>query len=653
MTFRDKQVSNSEIIHNHPLNAASVVSCSPKPKEPKILGKWVVWQEQRTNDSGRTTVLARPWGQLGVTPQELTPSPWNIRSRVHGYGGGALAAACYLDRLLLVWVEDSTGCLWSQIWEGINDISPFNDSQLIPINEPLCISKKDQSFFGDGLIDLKRMLWLGLMEREGRDYLVTLSLEKEFQNPRIIYEALGFLGYPKLSPDNMQLAWVEWKEPFMPWDQSDLMAASLSKSGDFNLIKSLIKSSSSNPLSVFQPIWLDNYHLLVSDDSNGWWNLKLLKVDIINELIEKYKKTWDVKAETAMPQWVAGMSTISCSDGLILALSCKESQWNLNFMQPNGTVEKINLPFDDLAYLDVNQGRGVMVASNSFQEPIILEVDLTNKNWNHQLKSRPIALVDNQISVGESIWFKGYNSKLTHAWFYPPSREISEKKPLLLKIHSGPTAMASRGLNLSIQFWTSRGWSVLDVNYGGSTGFGRCYRDRLKAEWGRTDVFDCYLATMELIRLGKVDKEYIAIEGSSAGGFTALSCLSLFPIFKAASCKYPVSDLLAMQKSTHRFEENYLDYLLGTFSVNNKEYKSRSPINNIDQINSPVIIFHGLEDKVIQLDQITNFSLKLKRKSVPVELHTFPNEGHGFKEASSNIKVLTLTEKFFVNHLGI
>ena len=637
------------------IEAEDVFALTPKIKETRLLDDWVIWLEQRPNQGGRTTVLIRRWGQFDCQAQELTPSPRNIRSRIHGYGGGALTVESVGDKLGLTWVEDSNGSLWYQEWSGLEDLCE-ETATLKELNQPLCLCRPKNFNLGDGLIDLGKMMWLGVMEKEGRDYLVTFSLLKELQEPTIIYTANDFIGYPKLSPNAQKLAWVEWQRPDMPWDKSSLWVGRLLDFKRLDLIKSVAGSfpESRKSISVFQPIWFNDNQILVSEDQNGWWNLNLLELDHVEGLISKCKNIWNIKAESAMPQWVAGMSTISKSNDQIVVLSCKESIWSLNLISECGPSTNMDLPFDDMSYLDAKNGRAVLIGSNPFQESTIVEIDLNKRLYNFKVrKNCSYSLTKELISVGENLWFKGFNECNTHAWYYPPLPILYDENPLLVKVHSGPTSMASRGFNLPIQFWTSRGWGVLDINYSGSTGFGREYRDRLKNGWGIADSFDCCAAVHELIKLGKASSQHIAIEGSSAGGFTALTCLASSELFRVASCKYPVTDLVAMFKETHRFEAGYLDYLVGNFEESSFKYIERSPINNADAISTPAIFFHGLKDNVVCLDQVRKMVTKLNNNKVPVELHTFEKEGHGFREGSVNIEVLQLTEKFFLKHLRL
>ncbi len=635
------------------LNAESVYGDSPKLKEPKLIDDWVLWLEQRSYESGRTTLLIRNWGQTDCCPLELTPAPFNIRTRIHGYGGGAFAVERFQDQLILVWVDDSTGCLWKQSWIICNNLLEKNLVNLKEYSPPTCISIAGEFLLGDGLIDIKRMQWLGLMEYKEKDFIVTFSLFKEFQEPNIIYEANSFLGYFDLSPDGNRLAWLEWQKKYMPWDRSELWIGYLSEKSKLISYNIIAGNQSNENISIFQPIWFSDQKLLFSQDVTGWWNINYIDLDISNNRIISRDNLYNINAEFALPQWVAGMSTIAISDDRIVALSCYESKWKLNIISLTGDIKIIDIPFDDLSYLEASKGRAIIIASNSIEEPTLIEIDLIKETYKKQKIKNNLVLKIEELSIAESIWFKGSNQNLTHAWYYSPSCSSSKKTPLLVRIHSGPTSMSSRSLDFYIQFWTSRGWSVLDVNYAGSTGFGKKYRDRLKGGWGYVDALDCISAVKELISLGNVDQDLIAIEGSSAGGLTTLACLTMSKIFKVAACKYPVTDLLDMHNNTHRFESGYLDYLLGNLPENEDKYFYRSPINNINKINTPLILFHGVKDNVVTIDQSKRIYNALNEKLVPVELYDFNNEGHGFKDRNVSIKVLKLKESFFYRHLGI
>ena len=635
----------------NPLAARVALGRSPVLRDPQIVGNWVLWLEQRPQERGRTTALIRPWQATDTTPQELTPTPCNLRSRVHDYGGGALACHADGDQLLLVWVDDRDGCLWSQRWQGLNNTGPAA-SPLEAVTPPRRLTQPG-FVLADGLIDPHRQRWLGVMEAEERDWLVSVDLQLEDQKPVVIHTPRDFAGYVALSANGEQLAWVEWQQPWMPWDASSLWMATLDAEGKPQDPTQVAGSDASqrDHVSVFQPQWLPDGRLMVAEDSNGWWNLMVSPADN-NAHPTAWERPWPMQAETAMPQWIYGMSTTSWDGEHVLAAVCDQGRWQLKRLAHDGAVQAIDQPFDDLAGLRASHGRAVAIASNGSTGMGLLEIDLASGAWTHCCAGAA-ALAPNQISKAEALWFEGSGGQRTHAWYYPPTGHHNGPAPLLVKGHSGPTAMARTGLNLGIQFWTSRGWGVVDVNYGGSTGFGRAYRDRLQKGWGVVDVEDCAAAARTLIASGRAHPHQIAMEGGSAGGFSTLACLCFTDVFRAGACRYAVSDLTAMATETHRFEARYLDGLVGDWPAQRSLYEQRSPLHHADQIECPVIFFQGLKDQVVPPEQTETMAAALRANGIPVEVMTFEEEGHGFRDSAVQVAVLEATEAFFRHHLGL
>ncbi len=636
------------------LNAVSAEVATgelPSFKEPRILGNWVLWVEQRPSEGGRSTLLIRPWGCTSFPGQELTPAPSNLRSGVHGYGGGVFAAALDKGQIIISWIDDSDASLWIQSFEQ-NDQARELEAQWVKSVSPKSCLASGQCL-ADGFLDLKRRRWIGVMEKDHKDFLVTYSIDETNQTPIVLHSPADFIGYASLNRDGDQLVWIEWQRPAMPWDASQLWWALLDQSGAIKE-KSLIAGNGFDHkigISVFNPLWLPSGQIVVAEDSNGWWNLILSDLKTVGQMPSSWQRKWPMEAECGVPQWIYGMSTASVAGNQVLSATCDKGLWRLSLLHLDGCVTEINQPFDDLSGINSSSDRAVAIASNSLNTPGILEIELNNFTWQYATPQDKM-INDSDVSIGESFWFKGWNGEWTHAWYYLATQPLDRAKPLLVRCHSGPTSMNSRGLNLSIQFWTSRGWSVVDVNYGGSTGFGKAYRDRLKFNWGKVDVFDCVAVAEELVKQGKASRELIAVEGGSAGGFTALKCLCDSKLFRVGACRYPVCDLNAMTEDTHRFESGYLDYLVGLLPGNRLIYEQRSPLNKVEHISSPVIFFQGLKDKVVLPNQTKMMASVLKRHDIPVELYTFPNEGHGFKDSKIKVQVLKKTEKFFRQHLG-
>ena len=631
-----------------PLPATTALGRSPILKAPQLLGDWVLWLEQRPHEKGRTTALIRRWGKTDQTPLELTPTPINLRSRVHDYGGAPLTATLAEGTLQLVWVDDNDACLWFQAWTGLDEATP---ASLQAIASPQRLTAPSASALGGGVIDHVRSRWLGVIEEAGCDRLVSVDLNQQNQTPVVVHQPADFAGYLALNPDGSQLAWVEWQQPSMPWDCSQLLVARLTTSGaleDGQVIAGG-KPSQLQGISVFQPQWLPDGSLIVAEDSSGWWNL--MRHPCAGRLNDPWQRLWPMTKETAQPQWVFGMSTTAWDGNKLLAAVCDQGEWRMQRLGLDGSVKSVEQPFNDLADLNAANGKAVAIASNSTTGQGLLELDLDLETWQHTPAATP-AMDVNAISVGQALWFDGSGGQRTHAWYYPPIGGADASSPLLVKSHSGPSSMARRGLSLAIQFWTSRGWGVVDVNYGGSTGFGRTYRDRLQGGWGVVDVNDCAAAAQTLIGAKKADPNRIAIEGGSAGGFTTLACLCFTNVFRAGACRYAVSDPSALATETHRFEARYLDGLIGRWPEERDLYEQRSPLRHVEQIRCPVIFFQGLKDKVVLPQQTERMAEALRRNAIPVDVHTFPEEGHGFRDSAVQIAVLESTERFFRQHLN-
>ena len=631
-----------------PLPATTALGRTSLLRAPQLLGDWLLWLEQRPHEKGRTTACIRRWGEPEATPLELTPAPINLRSRVHDYGGAPLTAALTEGTLQLVWVDDNDGCLWFQAWTGLDGDTP---QALHALDSPQRLTAPRNSALGGGVIDPLRSRWLGVIEESGCDRLVSVALDQRDQPPVVVHQPADFAGYLALSADGAQLAWVEWQQPSMPWDCSQLVLARLTASGSIEACRGIAgaEPSEAQGISVFQPQWLPDGSLVVAEDSSGWWNL--MRHPNADSMNIHWQRLWPMAKETAMPQWVFGMSTTAWDGEKLLAAVCDQGEWQLQRLGLDGSAERVEQPFNDLADLHASHGRAVAIASNSTTGHGLLELDLGSGTWRHT-PAASAAMEVNAISVGQSLWFDGSGGQRTHAWYYPPVGGADASSPLLVKSHSGPSSMARRGLNLAIQFWTSRGWGVVDVNYGGSTGFGRTYRDRLQGGWGVVDVNDCAAAAKTLIATNRADPSRVAIEGGSAGGFTTLACLCFTDVFRAGACRYAVSDPSALATETHRFEARYLDGLIGRWPEERDLYEQRSPLGHADQIRCPVIFFQGLKDKVVLPQQTERMAEALRRNAIPVEVHTFPEEGHGFRDSAVQIAVLESTERFFRQHLN-
>ena len=643
------------------LSAADALAAAPQAREPRLEGDWLFWLEQRPAEGGRTTLLLRRAGDPDSGALELTPAPHNLRSRLHGYGGGVYAVA----GRQVVFVDDGDRCLWSlELPPSPLPAPPLPARRLIEPEDPA-----GGRVLADGLIESRRQRWIGVCEQAGRDALVAVPLSGGAV--RLLHQAADFCGYPVLSPDGTALAWLEWQQPFMPWQRSQLWLAAVAPDGSLSGARPLAGSTAGDPqaISVFQPLWAGP-DLVVANDRSGWWNLERLPdaarlvAPAASGPAAGAVPAWQVllplPAEFAAPQWVHGLRTTAWDGRQLLAAACRDGRWQLGRLvapeeppEPPGCCrwQPFALPFEDISDLQAGNGLLVAIAGSPRQTAGLLELNLADGSWRCSPAAPPL-LPPERISCPEPLTFAGGDGLPSHAWYYPPSPPAAParpgaKAPLLVRCHSGPTGMARTVFNPAIQFWTSRGWGVVDVNYGGSTGFGRAYRERLDGQWGVLDVADCLAAVAALIDAGRADPERIAMDGGSAAGLTVLEALAAGRMLRAGACRYPVTDMALLQNADHRFEARYFDTLVGPWPQARATYEARSPLRHPERIAAPVIFFHGLEDRVVPPEQSERMAAALQQRGLPVELHLFPAEGHGFRTQAVQVQVLEATEVFF------
>ena len=433
----------------------------------------------------------------------------------------------------------------------------------------------------------------------------------------------------------------------MSWEENSLFFAEINTLGKLNKIVEF-KNKNINlnrSVSFFQPLWISKNIFICSEDSTGWWNLLFLEISHLDDIniIGTIKKNF---SEYGLPEWISGSSLFSGSRENLFCLAKNKESWILENFKDLSFHKKIDLPFTSLRDLQVYENKLVCIASNNSSHEKLLEIDMDQCiNKLSTLKEiRPQNL--SYISVSESYWFKGFRNKATHSWLYRPYTHKKELLPLIVRVHGGPTDSFSGDLNLEVQYWVSRGWCVAEVNYAGSSGFGKNYRQRLNNHWGIADSYDCNALAQTLIKTKLIDPNKIIITGNSAGGFTALNSLIQSDIFTAAICKYPVIDLIEMNQNTHRFERNYLNSLLGNYETNREKYYVRSPKNNLSKIKNPILIFHGKQDTVVNYKGSYDFYKKLIANNIYSKIFLFNDEGHGFKNNNNKKFVLEKTDKF-------
>ncbi len=612
-----------------PITSELIVRETIALSQPSFDKEDIYWIEMRPGEGGRNVVVkCSREGELS----DITPAGFNARTKVHEYGGG--------DFL---------------VHEGDIYFSNFSDQRLyiqIPGQMPQALTDGQDCRYADAVMD-KRFNRLICVCEDHRNKecgvvnsIIIIGLESEHAVQTLI-SGNDFYASPRISPDGRAIAWLTWNHSNMPWDGTELWAARIDEQGVLTDAKCVAGGPDE---SVFQPEFSPEGELFFVSDVNGWWNLYKMQGSSVIPIVE-------MQAEFGMPQWVFGMSTYAfCGKEKIICAFNQKGVWNLAQIHVREkSLQIIKTSYSDIGYLRTNGKVIAFIGGASDQFRGIVRFDPQTLDTDVLKSSNKIRIDAAYFSIPETIDFPTRNKTLAHAFYYPPknmdfSASADEKPPLLVMSHGGPTAAASNVLNLSIQYWTSRGYAVVDVNYRGSTGYGRQYRQELKYSWGIFDVEDCISAACFLIKKGLANENNVAIRGGSAGGYTTLCALTSSSVFKAGASYYGVSDLEALTKETHKFEAHYLDGLIGEYPAQSLIYKQRSPINHIDQLSCPVIFFQGLDDKVVPPDQARMMVDILKEKGLPVAYVPFEGEGHGFRSAD-NIKRALDAELYFYSRV--
>ena len=616
-----------------PITSDLIVKESIGLGQVKMDGNDIYWIEMRPSEGGRQVIVRRATAGQNI---DVSPREFNARTRVHEYGGGDYVA------------HDATVYF-----------SNFADQQIYKQSAesaPRIISKDsiDSSVrYADAVMDERRDRIICIREdhrREGREAvneLVAIPNDGNIE-ARVLVSGRDFYSSPRISPDGSRLAWLAWNHPNMPWDGCELWIGKFDYGGaivDQRLIAGGPRES------IFQPEWSPDGGLHFVSDRTGWWNI--YRADEHGSV----ENICEMEAEFGVPQWIFGLSTYAFeSADKIVCTFAERGVWRLGLIDARTrTLERIDVPYTDIGYLCAAQGRAMFRAGSPSEPFAIVEMDLANRKTKVLQRANKIQIDPGYISEPQPIEFPTEHGLTAHGFFYRPKNSdfygpANEKPPLLVKSHGGPTSAAVASLQLGIQYWTSRGIAVLDVNYGGSTGYGRDYRERLNTAWGIVDVDDCVNGAKFLAACGEVDGNRLMIDGGSAGGYTTLCALTFRDDFKAGASHYGVSDLEALELDTHKFESRYSDTLIGPYPERRDLYTERSPINFTDRLSCPVIFFQGLEDKVVPPNQAEMMVEALRKKGLPVAYVAFEGEQHGFRRAE-NIKRSLDGELYFYSRV--
>jgi dipeptidyl aminopeptidase/acylaminoacyl peptidase len=611
---------------NSPITSDFVVAEVIGLADLRIVGGAIYWIEARPMEKGRNVLIRR---RTDGTIEDVTPAPYNVRTRVHEYGGAAYVIAG--DTVFF---------------------SNFADQRLYrldPGGAPQPFSTRDGTRYADGRFDAARNRLVLVREDHGGpgaepvNTIVCLPVD-EPANEAVLVSGADFYAAPRPSPDGRRLAWIAWNHPEMPWTGSTLHLATIASDG--TLADAQVVAGGVG-ISVMQPDWSPQGVLHYVSDETGWWNLYRLDGTRPSAVLP-------MAAEFAAPLWNLGPSSYAfTANGEIACAFNENGIWSLGIIAGDGTLRRLATPFQDCSLVNVLDGEIICRAGSPQSPAAIVRID-TVSGAASIIKSAselPPALMP-YLSRPQLVAFPSGDGATAYGFYYPPmhpdyAAPDGEKPPLLVKCHGGPTSATTTTLDLRIQYWTSRGIGVFDVNYGGSSGYGRAYRDRLDGKWGIVDVEDCVSGACHLVATGGADPERLMISGGSAGGYTTLAALAFHDIFRAGASSYGIADLETLARDTHKFESHYLDRLVGPYPQDRQTYIERSPINAVDSFSAPVIFFQGEEDKVVPPNQAAMMVAALKRKQLPVGYFLFAGEQHGFRKAATIKRVLDAELYFY------
>jgi dipeptidyl aminopeptidase/acylaminoacyl peptidase len=619
-----------------PVSAAAVATLGLRLGGVAVDGDDVYWLEGRPKEGGRNVLIR---SSADGRHRVVTPAGFNVRTRVQEYGGGAFVLA---DKAIY--------------------FSNFADQRIYGIatatNEardmPYAITPAGNWFYADAALDATRQRLICVREdhsragREPETTLVSVSFDGTESAGEVIASGFDFYSTPRLSPDGSTLAWLSWRHPQMPWDGTELWIADVASSGRLEHERRVAGGPTE---SIYQPGWSPDGALYFVSDRDGWW--KLYRSDR-SEVLPAVRNPPE-RAEFGRPAWSLGTATWAfAGPSRIVVAYTQRGRWFLGIVDvASGVLSSLVEDLEPHDWLTATSTHVVAVAGTATKPDAVVRIELASGRVETLQSSSSIAMADDQISIPHAIEFPSTGDHTAHAFVYQPRNGSyqgppGERPPLIVIGHGGPTNATKTTLNPSVQYWTSRGFAVADVNYGGSSGYGRAYRQRLNKQWGIVDVDDSINAARYLVRQGQADPDRLIIRGGSAGGYTTLTALTFHPgEFKAGASYYGISDVEVLAQDTHKFESRYLDTLIGPYPEEGDRYHERSPIHFVDRLSCALILFQGLEDKVVPPNQSEMMADAVRKKGLPIAYLTFEGEQHGFRKASTIVRSLEAELYFY------
>jgi dipeptidyl aminopeptidase/acylaminoacyl peptidase len=613
-----------------PITAELIAGANIRLGQVALRGADVFWLEGRPQEQGRNVLVQR---LADGSVRDVNPAPFNVRTRAHEYGGGAF-----------VLLPD--GVIFSH----------YDDQQLYRISNdraPVQLTKDADRRYADAVHDASRQRLVAIREDHTQGSIdavaSVVSIALDSGAVRVLADGHDFFSSPCLSPDGTQLAWLAWNHPNMPWDGTELWLAGIADDG--SLVAPHVVAGGEAE-SIHQPQWSPKGELHFASDRSGWWNLYRLRGATVQAL-------HPMEAEFGQAQWAFGMSSYGFDDeGRIVCVYHQGGIAHLARLDTaNHRFETLATPCIAIDSLHVGTDFAVFLGGTGTQAGAVMRIDL--RSLAHEvLRSSSTATADPaNLALAEAISFPTEGGLVAHAFFYPPTNRdfrgpAGERPPLMVISHGGPTGSTDATFKWSYQFWTSRGFAIVDVNYGGSTGYGRAYRERLKGQWGVVDVDDSVNAARFLIDRGDVDPARVLIRGGSAGGYTTLCALTFRDFFKAGASHYGIGDLESLMQDSHKFESRYCEGLIGPYPQAIDLYRARSPVHFTDRLSSPMILLQGAEDKAVPPNQAQAMFDAVSAKGLPVAYLLFEGEQHGFRRATTIKRALEAELYFFGKVFG-
>ena len=615
------------------VTADKVAKSGKRLSEIKNDNASIYWLEQRPEELGRSVLMRCSNGEI----EDVLPETCNVRTRVHEYGGGAYTVK---DQVVYFCDDRDQRIYRCQSGEKIIPLTPepksakglrYGDLVITPDSKHIiCVREIYADHYQQVVNELVAISTNGTLE-------IT-----------VLATGSDFYAFPRVSMDGHRIAWVSWDHPNMPWDETQLWVADV-RDETILVNKQCVVNEKGE--SVYQPEWAENGSLYFVSDRSGWWNLYcMVATGAIQQVLVK-------EVEYGYPIWVLGTNTyVILANGDIAAITTNQARQNLEIISSCGgevTSYLLEFPYPVIApYLASIESTLYVVGASPVEGSTLFSISVADSKYSVVQRSSNAVMDLTWVSIPEDITFPTSDNQIAHAFYYAPKNPnyqglAEEKPPLLVISHGGPTASTNMERNLKIQFWTSRGFAVVDVNYRGSTGYGRAYREALKGRWGEVDVADCVNAANYLVKKGAVNPCRLLIKGGSAGGLTTLCALTFYDIFAGGASYYGVADLHALLNDTHKFEARYLDTMVGKYPEAKSVYDERSPLLHVDKLTSPVIFFQGLEDKVVPPSQAEAMLARMREKDVHCAYITFANEQHGFRDAANVVTALESELAFY------